>query len=288
MRNHAWAIALVAVAFCVSCGGGRAADEPRPFVPFVPEGYALVEVPFVAPVGDTVDESALAIVDARVEAGRDAQAQPFVGDLLVVEVESPDELVFVHHGPWPPGVVSAILRDFYSVRVGDAASMVQIASTDEIPFALDYLYGEGWWGPLEAALYQAFADPALDRSDPEPFVLVATEVLDSFGVSLRGNRVDVLDALLRELPRPPDLTTTYQPVATLVAIGLILGDHLVDRHAALTWIDGRAIMARYFGITAEDRGVLRPIDYVMQAYHGPSGQTVRGYAAMVGVYASEE
>jgi hypothetical protein len=291
MRTVERAVAALAIALCLSCGGRQANDEPTPLTPARPEDIGVAGDVFVDATGATAQESADAIVAAYHELGVDADSRPFVRDLILVEAqtsgEDGDEIVFVQHGPWPPSVVSAVLRDYYAVRVDPPETRVRIAGTEPAPFALEYLYGEGWWGPLEAALYQALADPSLDRSDPAPFVAAATNVLEDFGIHLRGDRYATLDALLASLPRPTDPTTTYQPVATLVAIGLIMGDRLVSRYSRLDWIDGREIMARYFGFSVVDHGVLRPIDYVMQAYHGEIPRPISRYAELVGVHAAE-
>jgi hypothetical protein len=270
-------------------------EEPARFVPMAPAADQAHES---SPSFEWVDGAGVAIradeiAAALVEDGADAEVTEFVAGVRFVDVRWHDpaarEMIFVHAEPWSGGVVAAILRDHYAIRASEGPHVsVSFVGPHAPPFSLEYLYGDHWWGPLEAELYRAFANPELDPLVPGPFVDAAAEVLEQFGISLRGDRFATLDDLLAALPRPTDLGTTYQPVATLVAIGLTMGDGLETRHSRVEWAPGEELMARYFGLRIAGEDLLRPIDFVMEAYRAPLLAPIQGYAELVSLRASIE
>jgi hypothetical protein len=230
------------------------------------------------------------------EQGLDTTVDEFAPGVFLVEARGTDppahQMVFVHGAPWHGASLAAVLRNNYAAvsdfEDTEPPTWVAFVGPEPLPFALEYLYGSNWWGPLERELYRAFADPSLDPTSPPPFIEAAEAVLERFGVSMRGDRFATLDELLASLPRPEDLGTTYQPVATIVAIGLMMGDDLESRYSRLRWVPGEALMARYFALRVSEDEAIRPIDFVMEAYREPLDHPIRGYAELVSLRATIE
>ncbi|MFT6398934.1 MAG: hypothetical protein ACJAYU_003696 [Bradymonadia bacterium] len=246
----------------------------------------------VAPFGDitltteavraALVEQGVTVSDVR-ELGPEAMALQGIGGSPRTRF-----LVFVNAGEWPSELVDAILGEYYAVVAGltgpngilSPPGRVAFVGAAEPPFALQYLYSGAWWGALEAELYREFGNPSLNPNDSEPFIAIARDVFHRYGLSLGGHPYRTLDRLMAELPRPEEPGAAYQPVATLVAIGLVLGDSLERRHERVSWVPGAEVMGQYFGLTAGD-DALRPIDFVIQIYRRPIEDSIQDYSELV-------
>ncbi len=292
LPRYKWAIAT-AVAFCISCGGSSELVESPPLAVAVP---AEVE-----PAPLVLDVAPLEDLSATTEAVREALvglgvATPEVMELTTEAVAvqgmagSPRTrfLVFVNSGEWPSELVDTVLGEFYGVVAGLPGSSgiigppasVAFVGEAEPPFALEYLYSGAWWGALESELYREFANSSLDPNDPEPFIAISREVLRRYGLTTGGHPYRTLDRLIAELPRPEEAGVSYQPVATLVAIGLVMGDSLEQRYARVSWVPGYEVMGQYFGLQVGDE-FLRPIDFVIQIYRRPIERAIQDYSELV-------
>ena len=295
IRGSTQAIVLLTIAFCASCGGSSPTPEPVLFEPALPAEYARSEAPasFEWDGAESAADRAEEIAAWLTDQGAAASTAEYLGGVHIVEaswdVPESRQIFFINDQEWTGSIVAAVLRDHYAVRAEDGAPVaVSFVGPNAWAFPLDYLYGDNWWGPLEAELYWAFANPDLDPATPEPFIEAAKEVLERFGLSMRGNRFTTLDTLLAALPRPENLGTTYQPVATLVAIGLMMGDSLESRYDRVEWVAGAELMARYFGLRIDGDEGLRPIDFVMEAYRTSLSRPIEGYAELVSLRATIE
>lgn len=292
LPRYKWAIAS-AIALCVSCSGAATVEEPARLELAIPAELEptplLLDVVASNDLGVTTGEVATALVELGV-------TSPELTELSATAVAlegiggSPRTrfLVFVNSGQWPGELVGQILGRYYAVVAGlpDADGVVgppasvAFVGDSEPPFAFEYLYSGAWWGALEAELYREFANPELDPNDPAPFVALARDVLQRYGLPIGGHPYRALDRLMAELPRPEEPGTTYQPVATLVAVGLVLGDGLERRLERVSWVPGDQVMGQFFGLTVNGE-VLRPIDFAIQIYRRPIEHAIHDYSELV-------
>ena len=208
----------------------------------------------------------VAVVHARRGDGEDAQR----AIAIVSTVE------------WRPETASALLSALYrEPGARDPEPAVFVTAGPRPTFGIRYLFGNDWWARLESELFTAFADPALDPADSGPYIAAARRILASYGAT----ELAELEAMFDQLPRPGAGDGDYQPVATLLAIGLALGERAEQRHARLAWVPGSEAMARYFALVDDrhDERVLRPIDYVIQLYRTPIHRGLAAYEELVDV-----
>jgi hypothetical protein len=131
-------------------------------------------------------------------------------------------LVVESAAPWEAQTEQDFLRDFFWLPLHDssleAPPCFSFAGAMP-PASVRYLLGNGWWGELEAALIGDLAAGA-------PGGPTADEIRSSLHTRLRelsldpASAAETYDAILMGLPRATG--ATYQPAATLTAVGVLL------------------------------------------------------------------
>ena len=176
-------------------------------------------------------------------------------------------LVVESAAPWDAQTEQDFLRDFFWLPLHDssveAPPCFSFAGATP-PASVRYLLGNGWWGELEAALIGDLAEGA-------PGGPTADEVRSSLHTRLRelsldpASAAETYDAILMGLPRAPG--ATYQPAATLTALGLLLGDALNARVGGLVWRTADPSEGRVLVLDdTKCHGFLRPVDFTVEAY----------------------
>jgi hypothetical protein len=169
--------------------------------------------------------------------------------------------------PWQAQSELDFLRDFFWLPLHDssveAPPCFSFAGATP-PASVRYLLGNGWWGELEAALIGDLAAGA-------PGGPTADEIRSSIHTRLRelsldpASAAETYDAILMGLPRATG--ATYQPAATLTALGLLLGDALNARVGGLVWRTADPSEGRVLVLDdTKCHGFLRPVDFTVEAY----------------------
>lgn len=283
-------VACCIAAGVVSCGGPQGADPTFA----IPDDIAVdAEEAELArePRGATLDERVADLV-AMVERRDVVAPERFdldEGFALVTWSTLEDErrlrhLALVAEGEWTVARENALLAAALDAPSGaGGAPYVHVFAQRPLPYAVEYLFGNAWWGALESELFVLLSQG--DPSDPEPFVRGARDILRRYGVDVGNARhvVTELDTLLRALPAP-DADSDYRPVATLAGIGLVLGDAIRNEHGGLVWVPAEDAMAEFHALeVAESPGtVLRPLDYAMRAWRSEAPAPLAAYADLVG------
>lgn len=264
----------------------------------VPEAHR--DAPLDVSTTRTLDERAdelLAAAEAQALAARrftDEELGGLVSFARIVEVF--DErtgrryrhLILVAEEAWSDENVRAVIAALYAVPAeSDPPTLLHFDSDEPVPFALQYRFGNSWYARLEAALYVALTDDPGDVDGPGPYVDRSRELLSAYGLLLDNEDVDPideLDRLLRELPRSDESLRPFDlPEATVLAIGLVLGDELQRRLPGVTWAPADESMARYYGlrVEADDQLLLRPIDFAQLAWQSQIDAPARAYTDLV-------
>ena len=176
-------------------------------------------------------------------------------------------LVVESAAPWEAQTEQDFLRDFFWLPLHDssvdAPPCFSFAGATP-PASVRYLLGNGWWGELEAALIGDLAAGA-------PGGPTADEIRSSIHTRLRelsldpASAAETYDAILMGLPRATG--ATYQPAATLTALGLLLGDALNARVGGLVWRTADPSEGRVLVLDdTKCHGFLRPVDFTVEAY----------------------
>lgn len=176
-------------------------------------------------------------------------------------------LVVESAAPWEAQTEQDFLRDFFWLPLHDSSLEVppcfSFAGATP-PASVRYLLGNGWWGELEAALIGDLAAGA-------PGGPTADEIRSSLHTRLRelsldpASAAETYDAILMGLPRATG--ATYQPAATLAALGVLLGDALNARVGSLDWRNADPSEGRVLVLDdTKCHGFLRPVDFTVEAY----------------------
>ena len=176
-------------------------------------------------------------------------------------------LVIESAEPWQSLTEQDFLRDFFWLPLHDssleAPPCFSFAGATP-PASVRYLLGNGWWGELEAALISDLAAGGPERPS-------ADEIRRSLHTRLRelsldpASAAETYDAILMGLPRAAG--ATYQPAATLTALGLLLGDALQARVGGLDWRTADPSEGRVLVLDdTKCHGFLRPVDFTVEAY----------------------
>ncbi|NQW64083.1 MAG: DUF3806 domain-containing protein [Deltaproteobacteria bacterium] len=176
-------------------------------------------------------------------------------------------LVVESAAPWEAQTEQDFLRDFFWLPLHDssleAPPCFSFAGATP-PASVRYLLGNGWWGELEAALIGDLAAGA-------PGGPTADEIRSSLHTRLRelsldpASAAETYDAILMGLPRATG--ATYQPAATLTALGVLLGDALNARVSSLDWRTADPSEGRVLVLDdTKCHGFLRPVDFTVEAY----------------------
>lgn len=201
--------------------------------------------------------------------------------------EQPGERWFViAEGEWTEPHADALISRLFRVPATPGV-LIHFDTDRELPFALDYRFTNEWYGALEAQLYVALAQPA-ETPGPGAFIDRSTRALTAIGLTLDDPRVEVvdeLDRLLRALPRPDARSTRAAdvPQATLLAIGLLLGEQVIAQIRGTDWLAGETAEAKFYGVAVSGlpNTVVRPIDFVELAWRSDVEQPLRAYLELV-------
>ena len=176
-------------------------------------------------------------------------------------------LVVESAAPWEAQTEQDFLRDFFWLPLHDSSLEAPpcfsfVGATP--PASVRYLLGNGWWGEFEAALIGDLAAGA-------PGGPTADEIRSALHTRLRelsldpASAAETYDAILMGLPRATG--ATYQPAATLTALGLLLGDALNARVGSLDWRTADPSEGRVLVLDdTKCHGFLRPVDFTVEAY----------------------
>jgi len=303
--------ALLCIAFLlVACGGSRATDDANAHAFDAPRLPYHLELPvrpaalpwIVLPSGSDLNTSFLIVRDALIEAGH-APFIPPVGDATLSARDFSQYLTFqqsslgphVHHVVfvtpyvWTIDRIDRFVQTYYpmpaATPIEAGVPYFHFVTTEPLPFALEYLFGNAWWGALESALLYDFARIDADGGgDRVRYASATRSRLAEFGVPIDADTssVAVLDAVLAQLPRSTG-PSTYRPIATLVGLGILLGETVAARDPRIVWTSAEDAMATLYGMRVEGftDAYLRPIDYVLQVYHVPAERPLRAYAEIV-------
>ena len=169
--------------------------------------------------------------------------------------------------PWQAQTEQDFLHDFFWLPLHDssvdAPPCFSFAGATP-PASVRYLLGNGWWGELEAALIGDLAagppgGPNADAMRRSLHTRLHELSLDP------ASATETYDALLMGLPR--ETGATYQPAATLTALGLLLGDALNARVGGLVWRTADPSEGRVLVLDdTKCHGFLRPVDFTVEAY----------------------
>jgi hypothetical protein len=226
-------------------------------------------------------------------ANRHSGAETFARYLTFQQPQpGPDvhHVVFVSVGPWTVERSDRFVRAFYAMPVTVPEDVgvptFHFVGSHEPPFGVQWLFSGTWYGALEADALDAFAqlEPSPDTA-PE-WVDTARSVLARYGVPMQddGRDLERLDALVAALP-PAEPGSTWVPIGTLTTLGVLLGDAVIAERDSddLQWIDATPSMATLLAIghVTWDDVMLRPIDFVLDAWRGAIGAPFTGYVTLV-------
>jgi hypothetical protein len=245
--------------------------------------------------GSTVDELVASVVEALDARGITAfvPALPEGSDALegfvryVSFVENVGDVpvqhtVFVVAGPWTTDLERAFVRAFWPmparVASGGGRPMFHFVGTDGPTATIAYLFGNAWWGALEAAMLGDLATLPEDADGVAALEARLRARFATFGFEPSpGDGGAGLAELLTALPpREGDLRP---PAGTLVAAGVLLGGELILSDPAIRWVPVDDGAATFFGLSVDGNAdvMLRPIDFMLQAWESGVNDPVHGY-----------
>jgi hypothetical protein len=285
-RLIAAAAAFTAAAVASACGGAQSAPVqlPPPAI-LTPARYAVpASANHLADLQlDGIHELERAFASVRLQvmdhdltpfdpatANRGHAASDFVFYMTAQEStlsQDVHHVVFVVPGPWTGDRVDRFIQAFY-VMPGmtppeAGVPFFHFVSVDPPPFALQYLYGNAWWGALESLMLADFADMSPDLARIDDYRALATRRFSEFGLVFDSPEASLasLEYLLASLPRDSDLGS-YRPIGTLAGIGLLFGEIVRHQFPEMQWADAQPVMATLFAMRSDedDDTFLRPID----------------------------
>lgn len=186
-------------------------------------------------------------------------------------------VVFAVDGGWSVERVDRFITTFYAMpgNTPPAAGIPYfhfVGVSEEPPAAIRYLFGNHWAGALESRFLHTWSDLAQSPEDVPACLEVARATLSEFGMLFETpeSTVQSLDLVLQNLPAATE--DSYRPVATLMAIGLLLGDLVQQEFPDFEWASGEEVMATQFALRHRDRTdtFLRPIDFILQTWRNGS------------------
>lgn len=197
-------------------------------------------------------------------------------------------LFVIAEGDWTDEHVQSVVSALWALPAqNDPPVLVHFDTDERVPFSLHYRFSNDWFGRLESELFAELTADAGGAAGPEPYLQRSRNVLGAYGLLLDHediDPIDELDRLLRELPRPSESPRAYDmPEATVLAIGLVLGDELRRQLPGVSWAPADESMAQYYGlrVEADDELLLRPIDFAQLAWQSRVDAPVRAYADLV-------
>lgn len=186
-------------------------------------------------------------------------------------------VVFAMDGSWSVERVDRFISTFYAMpgNTPVAAGTPWFHFTGisgEPPAAIRYLFGNHWAGALESRFLHTWSDLAQSPADVPACLDVARTTLSEFGLLFEttDSTTQSLDLLLQRMPAATE--DSYRPVATLMAVGLLLGDLVQQEFPEFEWVSGDEVMATQFALRHRQNttAFLRPIDYVLQTWRDGS------------------
>lgn len=172
-----------------------------------------------------------------------------------------------HHLPATPAT-DAPLRRFHVVGPSTGAPA--------------WYFSNAWFGVLESQLWLDLAELPWEVAAIDQYVqrvadrFVAFDVLPDAAPTLAE-----LDLAFERLRAERGLGHT--PLASLVGLGLLLGDRVTALDERLVWVTADEAHATLFGLQlAGGAGeALRPIDYLLAAWHADREQVISSYVRVV-------
>jgi hypothetical protein len=197
-------------------------------------------------------------------------------------------ILFVVPEPWTGDRVDRFIQAYYAMpgmtprEAG--VPFFHFVSAEPPPFALQYLFGNAWWGALESLLLADFADMSPDLNRIDHYRALSIQRFSEFGLVFDTPEASLasLEYLLANLPRDPELGS-YRPIGTLAGIGLLFGEVVRHQFPEMHWADAQPVMATLFAMHSDDSEdvYLRPIDYVLQAWQQSPGTPLADYLQLL-------
>lgn len=197
-------------------------------------------------------------------------------------------VVFVTDGRWDPARVDAFVRFFAAMpartpaRAG--APRFHFVPAQQLPQAIDWLFGGQWYGSLESELLAVLAELPADASRAGEATSRVRETFARWGIVVPPNdgALPGLDALVAMLPAPLDPDDPWIPRGILVGAGLLLGDALAAGDPGLAWIGADEGLATVFALSVDGdvSTMLRPIDYALLTWRGTNPAPFTAYAEL--------
>ena len=315
LRSFAGLCLIASATLVVACGGAQSADpdlvaELAPATPerlYVPDGRLenlRVDIDEDDSLGERFDATWQRLIELGFEPfdPEMANATSPVADFaryLTFQEQLPGvevhHVVFILDGEWTTDHVDRFIQTYFVIPANtpDDAGVpyFHFVGADELPFEIEYLFGNNSWGQFESATMAGFAE--LDASPDNVYMYVerARFFLNDFGLGIptgddavEFDVVGHLDAILNAIPRP-EHALDYRPIGTLVAVAVLFGEEIVRRHPDTHWISADDAMATYFGLEvgSGSGNVLRPIDYVLQAYDVRANNPLQAYVELLDI-----
>lgn len=292
---------LAASVELAACGGAQSRDASSArFEPRLPAELTLPETATrelaLAARGNSLDERVAAVIEDLDQRGIVAFAPGLDDDGGVldgfaryvaftedVEPHNVRHTVFVTFGPWSADRERAFIRTFWPLpsrlASGDPPPMLHWVGDVPPPPTIDYLFGGHWWGALESAMLEALSTLPDDEAGIAALDGQLRATFAHFGMpSVPGDGGDSLAAIFAAIPKRVD--AMRPPAATLVAAGLLLGHELTLRDPGLRWfvVDDDSTATFYaLAVDGDPATVLRPIDFMLQAWEAGVTDPVHGY-----------
>ncbi len=205
-------------------------------------------------------------------------------------------MVVVTTEPWTdPGAVAFLNTHFGALDAGTEVGW-HFVSAWPVHGLVQYIFGSGDAGRLEAAALAATTDLQLNAESATELALVGVELIrQHLGLDLDlgdGKSVRTLDALLLDTMRPCDdpalaLTAgTYRPGAALEVLGATFGEVIRRQHPTrMKWASAPDLVGGNFPVLEVDAGddvtCLLPVDRVFRCYQEGSDRSLIRYFDVV-------
>jgi hypothetical protein len=197
-------------------------------------------------------------------------------------------VVFVVPAAWTADRVDRFIQAYYVMPgltpTEAGVPFFHFVAAEPTPFALQYLFGNAWWGALESLLLVDFVDLSPDLTRIDEYRDLALGRFTEFGLVFDSPEASLasLEYLLANLPRDPD-AGGYRPIGTLAGIGLLFGEIVRDNFPEMHWADAQPVMATLFAMQSSEAEdvFLRPIDYVLQAWQQAPGTPLADYLQLL-------
>jgi hypothetical protein len=207
----------------------------------------------------------------------------------VVDTRTVHHVIFVVDGAWTTERTETFLSTFYSMPSNTPAAagvpQFHFVAPQPLPPAVDYMFSNDWWGRCESSLLLQWSERDFRVADAQQYVDEAAVSFVTYGLLFETPETTAASLELLLLQIPPATTDSYRPIATLLGIGLLLGDLVVQEHPEFVWTDGETVLATRFALSSNERPelFLRPIDFVLQTWRDnrAGGTPIQDYLALL-------